>query len=159
MIAFSGKQQQNFKLNAHLLTATDLEVQLLVMMGISRGMCVCYNKRKNKNRKKTLQFCGMKSYLHQSPRLCMHFFFQFLKIELLNKETLMNMDRLLLLNIQFLTVKIPLTFYFCPAKELKSLQQDLNRQWLQLKSCQAICSSPSRSLLCNLTVLSSMCCP
>lgn len=41
MIAFSGKQQQNFKLNAHLLTATDLEVQLLVMMGISRGMCVC----------------------------------------------------------------------------------------------------------------------
>lgn len=26
-------------------------------------------------------------------------FFQFLKIELLNKETLMNMDRLLLLNI------------------------------------------------------------
>lgn len=38
---FSGEKESKFKLNAHLLTATDLEVQLLVMMGINRGMCVC----------------------------------------------------------------------------------------------------------------------
>ena len=35
------KTNEKNSLKIYLLTATDLEVQLLVMMGISLGMCVC----------------------------------------------------------------------------------------------------------------------
>lgn len=102
------------KLSSHLLTATDLEVQLLVMMGINRGMCVCWKKTKQEQEEIFIQqFHRRKDHLLQPPELRIQILIvaQFSKTEPLDKVTLTDMDRFLMLKIFYnLSAKIPSTY-------------------------------------------------
>lgn len=83
------------------------------MMGINRGMCVCWKKTKQEQEEIFIQqFHRRKDHLLQPPelRIQMLIVAQFSKTEPLDKVTLTDMDRFLMLKIFYnLSAKIPST--------------------------------------------------